>query len=97
MLRRQNIEQIDKAPYLIVAGWGDEFVSLSVLDGASCAIFLDKVWGRGLRDGWCSRRSQTQFPVVIQIWGARLSNPMSRTMRPLPPKMAAQPKNTGKA
>jgi len=45
VLRRQNIEHTDKSPYLIVAGWGDEFVRLSCLDGASCAIYLDKVAG----------------------------------------------------
>jgi hypothetical protein len=33
------------APYLIVAGWGDEFVSLSRLDGVNCEILLDKVLG----------------------------------------------------
>jgi hypothetical protein len=41
-----------KAPYSIVAGWGDEFVSLSRLDGVSYAIFLDKVFGSGLCDEW---------------------------------------------
>jgi hypothetical protein len=34
-----------EAPYLIVAGWGDEFVSLSRLNVVSCAIFLDKILG----------------------------------------------------
>jgi hypothetical protein len=48
-LRRHNIEQIDRSPYSIVAGWGDEFLSLSRMDGVSCAIFLDKVLGGGVR------------------------------------------------
>jgi hypothetical protein len=45
-------QQTKEAPYLIVADWGNEFISLSRLDGASCAIFLDKVFGVGSRDEW---------------------------------------------
>jgi hypothetical protein len=36
-----------EAPYFIVADWGNEFVSLSRLDGVVCTIFLDKVFGAG--------------------------------------------------